>query len=132
MAPEVELRCPACGTAFLAFVEQVPCPSCGRPADGIDDIVAAALLAYAENHRLYGRAIPPVIRVQTLWDDYLYRALFFLKALDDRAPRDSEEAVVERTLEALTRAMGSGWRTHLEAYYRAVLRARRRGSEREK
>ncbi|HLE54672.1 MAG TPA: hypothetical protein VI999_05500 [Thermoplasmata archaeon] len=132
MAPESEPRCPACGTAFLAFVERVPCPSCGRPADDADDIVALALLAYAENHRLYGRAIPPVIRVQTLWDDYLYRALFFLKALDDRAPRESEEAVLERTLDALMRAMGSGWRSHLEAYYRAVVRARRRASEREK
>ncbi len=131
MAPENEPRCPGCGTAFLVFAESVPCPGCGRPADGLDDIVGAALRAYAENHRLYGRGLPPVIRVQTLRDDYLYRALFFLKALDDRGPRDSEEAVVERTLEALAAATDPRWRAHLEAYYREVLTSRRRTSERE-
>lgn len=132
MAPENESRCPACGAAFLAFAEATPCPGCGRPADGDADIVPAALRAYEENHRLYGHAIPPVIRVQTLWDDYLYRALFFLKALDDREPRTSEEAVVDHTLDALTAATDPKWRSHLEAYYREVLKARRRASEREK
>jgi len=95
-------------------------------------IVEAALEAYEENLRAHGNAVPPFIEVRGLWDDYVYRALFFLKALDRRRPRDTEEQILREHLEILDQGLGAGWRTHLEAYYRAVLHAWHRGSEREK
>ncbi len=131
-APNPDPRCPSCGTPFLGFREHTPCPSCRRPADGTCDIVAVALRTYTANHRAYGQAIPPVIHIQSPWDDYLYRGLFFLKALDDRAPHESEEAVVDRTLDAVAATTGPRWRAHLESYCQEVLKARNRASEREK
>lgn len=132
MAPAEEPRCPTCGTHFLAYVKATPCPGCGRTATADSAIVADALRAYAENERLYGRPLPPLIRVQSLHDDYLYRALFFLKALDERGPRETEESVVLRSLGALAAASDPRWRAHLEGFYRALLAARRRAAEREK
>lgn len=132
MAPADDPRCPGCGTHFLVYKDPTACPGCGRPASADSGIVADALRTYEENEREYGRALPPVIRVQCLRDDYLYRALFFLKALDDRGSHETEEAVIERSLASLATATDPRWRAHLEGFYREVLVARRRGSEREK
>lgn len=131
MAPKEEPRCLSCGMAYLAYRPGLPCPGCGRPSTESSDVVAESLRMYDENVRLYGRPIPPVIAVRSLRDDYLYRALFFLKALDERGPRESEERVVGRSLDALS-AADPGWRDHLEGFYREVLRARRGRSERTK
>lgn len=126
MAPADEPRCPACGTRFLAYKNATLCPGCHRAMAADSGIVAEALRVYADNERTYGRAIPPVIRVQSLRDDYLYRALFFLKALDDRGPHETEESVILRSLEALATATDPGWRAHLEGFYREVLAGRHR------
>ncbi len=133
MAPVREgVRCSRCGTRFLPFRGGDACPGCSLPAKEHLPIVEAALQAYGENCKIHGDAVPPVIEVRDLWDDYLYRALFFLKALDRRRPRETEEQILRESLEVLDHGMGPGWRAHLEAYYRAVLRAWHEISEREK
>ena len=101
-APE-EHRCVRCGTAYLPFRRGVPCPSCGVPSTSESGIVPAVLDAYARNLRDTGRPIPLTIQVATLWDDYLYRGLFFLKAVDGRRPRESEGSVIARMVESFGR-----------------------------
>ena len=120
-----DYRCVRCGTPFLPFRSGVPCPACAIPADGEAPIVPAVLRAYEENVSRYGAGVPPTITVGTLWDDYLFRGLFFLKALDGRRPRESEEAVLGRSITMVDASSGSGWRGHLEDFYRTILRARR-------
>lgn len=132
VAPADGTRCPSCGTRFLAFQRTTPCPGCGTAVPGDPAIVGEALRTYAANRKAYGRPIPPVIRIQSLRDDYLYRGLFFLKALDERRAHETEEDVIARSLEGLGSAASPRWREHLEAYYREILAARGRGSEREK
>lgn len=131
-APAGETRCPSCGSRFLAFLRVTPCPGCGAANPGSSDIVAEVLRTYAANVRDYGRPIPPVIHIRSLRDDYLYRALFFLKALDERRATETDEEIMARSLETLGPAADPGWRGHLEAYYREILAARVGGSEREK
>ena len=130
-APDEEPRCGRCGAAFLAFRRGVPCPSCGVPSDREAPIVRAVLRAYAENVRILGRPVPSTIRVANTWDDYLYRGLFFLKALDSRRPRETDEAVVDRILQIPEETSAPGWRAHLVDFYREIARARR-AAEREK
>lgn len=140
MASARDYRCMRCKTPFLPFRSGVPCPSCARPADAELPIVAAVLRTYAENLARHGAGVPPTITVGTTWDDYLFRGLFFLRALDSRRPRESEETVLARSVTMVDGSKGTGWRGHLEDFYRTILRARhgplrprRRGtSEREK
>lgn len=130
-APE-EHRCGRCGTAYLPFRRGVPCPSCGVPSTSESGIVPAVLDAYARNLRDTGRPIPLTIQVATLWDDYLYRGLFFLKAVDGRRPRESEGAVIARMVEVPNGLYGPGFRTHVAEFCREILRVRRRSAERAK
>ena len=127
-----DARCRRCGTPFLAFRRGVPCPSCGIPSDDAVPIVDAVLRTYEENMRATGRPIPAMIRVQSLWDDYLYRGLFLLKALDGRRPRESEEAVLTRLTDLPNGSVGPGWRGHVLDFYREVLRTRAARAEKEK
>ncbi|OGS62108.1 MAG: hypothetical protein A3K59_03550 [Euryarchaeota archaeon RBG_19FT_COMBO_69_17] len=130
-APE-EHRCVRCGTAYLPFRRGVPCPSCGVPSTSESGIVPAVLDAYARNLRDTGRPIPLTIQVATLWDDYLYRGLFFLKAVDGRRPRESEGSVIARMVEIPNGLNGGAWRAHVADFYRELLHVRRRSAERTK
>jgi hypothetical protein len=120
-----DYRCDRCGTEFLPFRSGVACPSCSVPAGEELPIVHAVFEAYAANLDRFGTGVPPTIAVGSLWDDYLYRGLFFLRALDGRRPRESEESVLERALTSVEGSKGPGWRGHIEDFYRSLLRARR-------
>lgn len=118
--------------AFLAFREGVPCPSCGVPSDGFVPIVESVLRAYEDNVRAHGQPVPATLHVENLWDDYVYRGLFLLRALDSRPTRETEDALLSRVADIPNGIAPSGWKAHVLDYYREILRARRRGPEREK
>ena len=65
------------------------------------------------------------------WDDYLWRGLFFLKAIDGRGSRETEDAVIERLVSVPSGARGPTWQEHARDFYREILRARR-SAERKK
>jgi len=131
-APRREHRCAGCGATFVAFRRALPCPVCGRTAGESAPILDTILRAYDENVRAHGAPVPPSFEVRDAWDDYLYRGLFFLRAYDSRGPRDTAETVIARMLADSTTASDEGWRAHFAEFYRELLRARRRASEREK
>ncbi len=131
-APSGEPRCGRCGTAFLVFREGIPCPRCASPASGTSRIIEAVLQAREDHVRAFGSPVPPTFEVRNLWDDYLYRGLFFLRAYDDRGTRETAQAVIDRVVRVPPGPSAQGWRSHYVEFYQELLRTRRRGSEREK
>lgn len=131
-APPREHRCAGCGATFVAFRRALPCPACGRSAGEPAPILDKVLQTYEENLRAHGAPVPPTFEVRDIWDDYLYRGLFFLRAYDSRGPRDTADSVISRMLAGGTTAASEGWRAHFAEFYHELLRTRRRASEREK
>ncbi len=76
--------------------------------------------------------MPPTFEVRNLWEDYLYRGLFFLRAYDARGTRETAQTVIDRSLDVPPGPSAQGWRSHYSEFYQELLRARRRASEREK